>query len=104
LILSEASPRLYPLPESGDLLIGRSETADVRIDHDAVSRKHARLVLEGDCVSVMDLGSRNGTYVNDVRITGRRVLCPNDIIGIQGATIVFHAPLAAAESVVSVLE
>jgi len=104
LVLSTASPRLYPLPETGDLLIGRSDTADIRIDHDAVSRKHAQLVLEGDCVSVMDLGSRNGTYVNDVRITGRRVLHPNDSIGIQGATIVFHAPRVAAESFVPVLE
>jgi len=69
----------------------RSETADLRIDHGAVSRQHARLALEGEAVSISDLGSHNGTYVNKVRLIGRRTLQPNDVITIHGTTLVFHA-------------
>ena len=87
---------LHPLPPSGDVVIGRSESADLRIDHGAVSRQHARLAIDGDAVSICDLGSHNGTYVNKIRITGRRVLQPNDVITIHGTTLVFHSPPSAS--------
>jgi len=96
LVFSGSSSWMYPLPACGDVVIGRSETADLRIDHGAVSRRHARLVLDGDAVSVFDLGSHNGTYVNHSKITGRRELRPNDVITIHGTTLVFHATPAAA--------
>jgi pSer/pThr/pTyr-binding forkhead associated (FHA) protein len=49
-------------------LIGRSDQADIRLHSDVASREHAVLRLEGERWFVVDLGSRNGTYVN-----GRRV-------------------------------
>ena len=98
LVFSGSSSRMVPLPVSGALVIGRSETADVRIDHGAVSRRHARLVLDGEAVSIFDLGSHNGTYVNKVKIAGRRLLQPNDVITIQDTTLVFHATSTAAPS------
>ena len=54
-----------PLPEHGEVVIGRSRGAAVRIDHDSVSREHARLRL-GASITLEDLGSRNGTFVRGV--------------------------------------
>jgi DNA-binding NtrC family response regulator/pSer/pThr/pTyr-binding forkhead associated (FHA) protein len=99
LVFSGSSSWIYPLPLCGDVVIGRSETADLRIDHGAVSRRHARLMLEGDIVSVLDLGSHNGTYVNHGKITGRRTLHPNDVITIHNTTLVYHATPVVAPSV-----
>lgn len=54
---------------AGSLLVGRDPQADLRLDVSGVSRKHARLSMASDGeVEVLDLGSRNGTFVN-----GRRV-------------------------------
>jgi diguanylate cyclase (GGDEF)-like protein len=50
---------------------GRSEKVAVSIDDDAASRKHARIRRHGDTYVVTDLGSTNGTYVNDVLIHER---------------------------------
>src|SRR5215831_3453259 len=44
LVFDGAASWLHPLPASGDLLIGRAEGVELRIDHGAVSRKHARIV------------------------------------------------------------
>jgi two-component system, cell cycle response regulator len=46
------------------LIIGRGTDADLQVDLDAVSRRHARLQLEGGRWSASDLNSTNGTYVN----------------------------------------
>jgi len=105
LVFNGPSSWIHPLPVRGDVVIGRSETADLRIDHGAVSRRHARVMLDDDAVSVLDLGSHNGTYVNHSKITGRRTLQPNDVITIHGVTLVFHAtPPVAPPAIVVELD
>lgn len=47
------------------MVIGRSSKADIQIDQESISRNHAKLVLAQGTVSVRDMGSTNGTYVND---------------------------------------
>jgi DNA-binding NtrC family response regulator len=89
---------MYQLPPSGDVIIGRSETADLRIDDGAVSRQHARLVLDSGIVTLSDLGSQQGTYVNDVKLVGTRALQPNDVIAIHKTTLIYHATATAAPS------
>lgn len=59
------------LLKPGEILIGRSSQAQIQIDHESVSRRHARIVLADSGVALSDLGSTNGTYVNDEAITER---------------------------------
>jgi len=65
-------PRDYPLKE-GETLVGRGAQCDIVVRNESMSRTHARLVVRGDSVTVVDLGSSNGTYCDGVRVTERRV-------------------------------
>ena len=51
-------------------LIGRGQTCHLRPQSDAVSREHCEILIEGGKVTINDLGSRNGTIVNDELIDG----------------------------------
>ena len=51
------------------ILIGRGSDAAIRLDDDYVSTRHARIAASGDQWYVEDLGSTNGTYVGNARIT-----------------------------------
>ena len=72
----------------GTYTIGRKE-CDIVLDDEKVSRKHASVVIirEGQ-YAVQDLASRNGTFVNGVRLT-RRNLQHNDLIRIGNTTLRF---------------
>ena len=65
---------------AGDHVVGREPSADVWIDSSAVSRRHARLRSEGDHVLVEDLGSKNGTWVNDAQVNDVVVMRDGDEI------------------------
>lgn len=71
--------------ESPSILIGRSSKCDIQIDQESVSRNHCKLINTGKSVLVRDLGSTNGTYVNDM-LVDEHVLCDGDLIKI-GRTI-----------------
>ncbi len=51
------------------LVIGRGETCDIRINDNSVSRRHATIQPAGNGFSVIDLGSTNGTYLNEALVT-----------------------------------
>lgn len=63
------------------LLVGRNEFCDLRIEHDWISRQHAMLLRNGRATIVVDLKSRNGTMVNGRRVS-KHVLINNDIISL----------------------
>lgn len=68
------------LPE-GSTILGRSDTCDVTLPADAsVSRRHARVSVTRGKVTIEDLGSRNGTFVNERRVVGPTRLSPGDRI------------------------
>ena len=63
-----------------DCILGRHESCQIRIASGDVSKQHCRLKhIEGK-VHVKDLGSRNGTFVNDEPITGETLLKPGDTL------------------------
>ncbi len=62
--------------------LGRDSSCDIRIPVGAVSRTHCRIELEDGEVFVEDLDSRNGTYRNEDRITGREPLFPGDRLAV----------------------
>jgi pSer/pThr/pTyr-binding forkhead associated (FHA) protein len=55
--------------DGAPLLIGRGNDAAIRLDDDYVSTRHARIGSSGDQWYVEDLGSTNGTYVGNSRIS-----------------------------------
>src|SRR5262245_40190663 len=56
--------RKYNL-DGSNVVIGRSSKAEIQIDQESVSRSHAKIVNTGKQIVLRDLGSTNGTYVND---------------------------------------
>lgn len=73
---SLASGNVYDLEEFN--LIGRGDEATIKIDDAGVSRQHATIRREGGHFWLVDLGSANGTYVNDTALTTARVLRDGD--------------------------
>jgi len=67
LIQAGGRGREYPLKE-GVCLIGRDLSCDVTVLNKSLSRRHLECTIRGDTVSIRDLGSRNGTYVNERRV------------------------------------
>lgn len=63
------------------MVVGRTETCDVRLDHKSVSKMHCVLVKTDGLLLLRDLGSTNGTRVNGTRVR-RAALLPNDQLGI----------------------
>ena len=59
-------------------MIGRAEDNHLRPSSELISRHHCELLIEGTKASLKDLGSRNGTLVNDQRVEGERVLQSGD--------------------------
>ena len=78
------------------VVIGRSPDCDVVLASDSVSRQHAELVAHGDGTwSVRDLGSRNGTGVNGVRVHGERPLLPGDVLQIDVFELLYRSEHSA---------
>lgn len=84
--------------ERGSVWIGRNDSADVALSGDGeVSGLHAEIEFVGSECTVLDDGiSRNGTFVNEERISGRRRLRDGDVIRAGRSRIVFKLPLEAA--------
>jgi Domain of unknown function (DUF4388)/Inner membrane component of T3SS, cytoplasmic domain len=76
----------YPLPDARDLVIGRSSDLDMVLIEDMVSRKHAKISLQDGEITIADLGSTNGTFVNGEKVKkaqlkeGDRVLIGTSIL------------------------
>lgn len=62
----------------GSTVIGRGADCDIRILSSSVSRKHGALELSGDTLKYSDLGSSNGSFVNDVPVKAPVQLAPGD--------------------------
>jgi transcriptional regulator with AAA-type ATPase domain len=75
---------VFPWPAStvvraGSQVVGRDETCDTVLEGSEVSRRHAELRVDGPLLTVRDLGSSNGVFVNGVR-TADAPLGPGDVL------------------------
>lgn len=77
---SKGNTLISRLGDSKELIIGRSETCDLVLTDSKVSRRHARFFQRGGKYFIEDLGSTNGTYVNNERITGVKELQSTDTL------------------------
>ena len=82
-------PREIAINE-GENLIGREDDAVVWIDDAAVSRRHARVVVDGSGAVLEDLGSKNGTYLQGRRLQAPAKLADGDRILIGTASMTFR--------------
>jgi diguanylate cyclase (GGDEF)-like protein len=80
--------RVVELPEGVEVVFGRSRGATVFVDHEKVSRQHARVVRRGADIVVEDLGSRNGTRVNGQRIEAATRISSGDEVTVGPAVAV----------------
>lgn len=84
-----AGSRRIPLGD-GENVIGRDPAAIVQLDAAGISRRHARIVVDGDA-RLEDLGSKNGTMVNDAAVETPVVLHDGDRISVGPIIVIYHA-------------
>ncbi len=76
----------FPLKGEKQLVIGRSSELDIVLVEDMVSRKHAKITMTGGKITIEDLGSTNGTFVNGEKVRlsrlkeGDRILVGTSIL------------------------
>jgi hypothetical protein len=76
----------FPLRPHREIIIGRSSDLDMVLVEDMVSRKHAKITTDDHVVTIQDLGSTNGTFVNGEKVRkaelkdGDRILIGTSII------------------------
>jgi hypothetical protein len=75
---------------SDGALLGRGEQADIVLEDSFASSRHARLVPRGDVIVLEDLGSTNGTYLNEEPLRGPQPLHPGDRIRIGDSAFTFE--------------
>jgi FHA domain len=98
---SEGAPRLrvgnaaglragsaYDLSDGA--LLGRGDSADIRLEDTFASSAHARLVPQGEVIVLEDLGSTNGTYLNGEPLRGPQPLHVGDSIRIGDSEFTFE--------------
>lgn len=79
-VIEGVEPQTFEL-EEGETIVGRRPGSGLHLKANAVSGTHAKITLsEQDGVFIEDLGSRNGTYINDQPLSGREKLQHNDRI------------------------
>ncbi|MBI2897318.1 MAG: FHA domain-containing protein [Deltaproteobacteria bacterium] len=71
----------------GETVVGRSAYCTIVVSDGSVSREHASLRLVDGVLKVVDLGSRNGTFVNGLRLTDARVLKGSDVVVLGSAVL-----------------
>ncbi|HEX6780852.1 MAG TPA: FHA domain-containing protein [Solirubrobacterales bacterium] len=85
---------IQPLAADAELWVGRSGSADVRLEWDAeVSSLHAQIeVVRDECTLVDDGLSRNGSFVGEERVHGRRHLRDGDAVRFGQTVVVYRRP------------
>jgi predicted component of type VI protein secretion system len=97
LVLVQEDGAKKPVPmRKSRLVVGRKPECAIRIPVASVSREHCEVVQEGDSLTVRDLGSSNGTYVNRERVQEAK-LKAGDILAVGPAVFVVQVDGQPAE-------
>ena len=87
-----------------DMVVGRHQAAAILLQQSEISRKHAAFLLKEQALWLQDLGSSNGTYVNDVQIAAETLLTQGDIVQFASLKFSVFEPAKALEDVVESVE
>jgi DNA-binding winged helix-turn-helix (wHTH) protein len=79
----------FPLAE-GENVLGRVREASVWLGHESVSRAHARVTVSGEAAEIVDLGSRNGTFVGGARVGEPVLLRDGDEIALGCVRVAYR--------------
>jgi hypothetical protein len=71
-------------------VLGRGESAEIRLDDPFASARHTRILLQGGIVVLEDLGSTNGTYLNEELLQGPAPLHPGDRVRIGDSEFTYE--------------
>lgn len=88
IVVAGALPKTEFVLDQEEVLIGRDPSAFIRLDNPLASRRHCLVCRDGPRFLLRDLGSHNGTLVNDLPVTVR-ALEDGDLISIADSTFVF---------------
>ena len=80
---------VYDLEQGATL--GRGDSAEIRLEDPFASSAHARVTRQGTVMVLEDLGSTNGTYLNEEQLTGPAPLHPGDRIRIGESEFTYEA-------------
>ena len=86
---------------AGGNVLGREGSGVILLQSSTISRRHARLTIEGRNAVIEDLGSKNGTYVNDRRVTAPTPVVEGDHVRIGSLLFTFRLsqPAGSTETV-----
>jgi pSer/pThr/pTyr-binding forkhead associated (FHA) protein len=73
--------------DAHDVTFGRAETSTVRLDDPYISDHHAKVFLSDDEWRITDMGSTNGTFLNQVKVTSPTPIAAGDQLGIGKTTV-----------------
>jgi pSer/pThr/pTyr-binding forkhead associated (FHA) protein len=94
--------KVFPISK-GEMHIGRDISNEIVINDAEVSRKHVRIVIQAGEVIIEDLGSTNGSFVNEQRISGPYTLVAGDTLQLgEHVILVFEAALQESDATVAV--
>ena len=74
----------------GNLVLGRGDRAEIRLEDPFASSSHARIYEQAGALVLEDLGSTNGTYLNEELLDTPRPLHPGDHVRIGDSEFVFE--------------
>jgi hypothetical protein len=74
----------------GDVVLGRGDTAEIRLNDPFASSRHTRVYEQGKILVIEDLGSTNGTYLNEELLDGPSPLHPGDRVRIGDSEFAFE--------------